>query len=637
VWDIIYKRALIESQHLICIFTFWLSLFCFNPSVFGQIFTPPAVKIKSGIYNLPTSPNVLIYYDKTKKLTYSDAIHLLNAGQFSKYANENVPSKYKRGLYNNWIYFRVENVDSIPLIFHIKGNLNQDSIFISSSGKLLKTDKISLNPTKDNHEILTVSFTNIYFLTLEAGQTIEILIKNYEYGYGVGNNIPKISDTKVYEAKYYAEHNNKIFLYTSGVFVIITIILIFGFQWIFSRDKLYFWYCLYALSCLFVLWRNLEDIQPMLYWSQYYISWNDSKVFHSVAVFFTYMVFCGVFLEFNPPFLKTMVKILALFCAIAVITEIVFIYIDFDHYLRWLFYRFVRYFLTFLGLISIVLSFKSTHPLAKFIITGGSLMALAEIISMIMPVRFSSSISLLGVYADFVLFSVALGIRSKLIENEKMKLTLENLRLEAEKENAASLLKSRIARDIHDEIGLGLTSANYLLYNILNVKAPEVEKEIHRVIELNSQMVSQMHDIIWSMDASKDNVIEFCADLKAIFKEFLSDHHIQGIFNHTKETTDVKINGFMRRNILMCMKEGLNNAIKHGKPTIIDVNLNWTKVNLTLHIKDNGVGFNNKITSNPTHGNGIKNIHKRVKDCGGKVSFYNAEGANIFIEIPLMA
>ena len=69
----------------------------------------------------------------------------------------------------------------------------------------------------------------------------------------------------------------------------------------------------------------------------------------------------------------------------------------------------------------------------------------------------------------------------------------------------------------------------------------------------------------------------------------------------------------------------------------IEINLFWTKANLTLHIKDNGVGFNNKITSNPTHGNGIKNIHKRVKDCGGKVSFYNAEGANIFIEIPLMA
>lgn len=70
----------------------------------------------------------------------------------------------------------------------------------------------------------------------------------------------------------------------------------------------------------------------------------------------------------------------------------------------------------------------------------------------------------------------------------------------------------------------------------------------------------------------------------------------------------------------MCMKEALNNAVKHVNPTIIDVNLNWTKVNLTLHIKDNEVGFNNKLTSNPTLGNGIKNIHKRVRDCGGKVS-----------------
>ncbi len=637
VLRILGQNKSILNQNANYILALFGLLFWLNLSVSAQKSFIPNVKVKSGVYNLSATQNALIYYDKTKTITLPEAIKRLEADQFSIYTKDEVPGKYSRGLYNNWIYFRVENTDSISLNLIFRSDITYDSIFIKRNGKFTYKKVSNKSPAKDDKNILTTGFRNTFFLDIDQGKTIEFLIKDYDYAYGIGNNIPKISDTRVFESRYYAEHNNKIFLYTSGVFVIVTIILIFGFQWVFSRDKLYLWYCLYALSCLFVLWRNLEDIQPMLYWTQYYITWNDSKVFHSVAVFFTYMVFCGVFLEFNPPSLKTMVKILALFCAFAVITEIILICIDYDCYIRWLFYRFVRYFLTLLGLISIVLSFKSKHPLAKFIIAGGSLMALAEIISMIMPVRFSSSISLLGVYADFVLFSVALGIKSKLIENEKMKLTLENLRLQAEKESAASLLKSRIAKDIHDEIGLGLTSANYLLYNVLNPNYNhEIKKDVNRVIDLNTNMVNQMHDIIWSMDETKDNILEFCSDIKAIFNEFKQDHNLQGKFNETFENTDLKINGFIRRNILMCMKEGLNNAIKHGGPNKIDVDLSWSKSNLNLHIKDNGVGFNEKVPVNPTEGNGIKNIQKRVNDCGGKVSFYNDGGANIVIEIPLM-
>ncbi len=149
-------------------------------------------------------------------------------------------------------------------------------------------------------------------------------------------------------------------------------------------------------------------------------------------------------------------------------------------------------------------------------------------------------------------------------------------------------------------------------------------------------MVSQMHDIIWSMDESKDNILEFCTDLKVIFKEFQCDHQLDGTFGYTAENLEIKINGFLRRNLLMCFKECLNNAIKHGKPTMIDVNMNWTRVKLKLHIKDNGVGYNEMLTNNPMEGNGIKNIQKRVKDCSGKVSLYNDGGANVLIEIPLV-
>ncbi|MBK9582863.1 MAG: hypothetical protein IPO48_13425 [Saprospiraceae bacterium] len=175
------------------------------------------------------------------------------------------------------------------------------------------------------------------------------------------------------------------------------------------------------------------------------------------------------FLEYNPPSLKRMIKILTWFCIIAVIVESFSIIVVVDLHTRWIFYKFVRLFLTIIGLVSLFLAFKSTHPLAKYILAGGSLMASAEIISMLFHPSLSSTISLIGVFADFIIFSIALSIRSKTIEIENVNLILQNVKLQDERNTASSQLKSRIANDIHDELGLGLTSANYLLYNILNV------------------------------------------------------------------------------------------------------------------------------------------------------------------------
>ncbi|MBK9582862.1 MAG: hypothetical protein IPO48_13420 [Saprospiraceae bacterium] len=163
------------------------------------------------------------------------------------------------------------------------------------NNKLIKKDYISSLPQKDPYGILNIGFVNIYYISILPGQKLDILIKNYDYSYGKGINIPKVSDTKVFEAKYYIENNSEILFNTSGVFVILTILLMFGFQWVFSRDIIYLWYCLYALSSFIVLWRNLEYLQPTLYSTYNYLSWTDSKVYHSVAVFFTYMVFCAIF------------------------------------------------------------------------------------------------------------------------------------------------------------------------------------------------------------------------------------------------------------------------------------------------------------------------------------------------------
>ncbi|MBK7635237.1 MAG: hypothetical protein IPJ13_13855 [Saprospiraceae bacterium] len=164
----------------------------------------------------------------------------------------------------------------------------------------------------------------------------------------------------------------------------------------FSKENVYLWYSLYAFASLFVIWRNLEDLQPHLYSTYQFISWNDSKVFHSMAVFYTYIVFCATFLDYIQPLLKKVIRILTWICILFALTEVVFILMDGDLYLRWIFYKVVRMVLTVFGILALVIAVRSKHPLMKYIVAGGILMALAEIISMFFGGQWSSSISLMG-------------------------------------------------------------------------------------------------------------------------------------------------------------------------------------------------------------------------------------------------
>ena len=90
---------------------------------------------------------------------------------------------------------------------------------------------------------------------------------------------------------------------------------------------------------------------------------------------------------------------------------------------------------------------------------------------------------------------------------------------------------------------------------MLNLNSsPEIKYELNRVLGLNKSMVDQMHEIVWSMDETKDDINNFCLDLKTIFNKFKNDHNLQGQFIYSGNYNNLKINGFIRRNIMMCFK-----------------------------------------------------------------------------------
>ncbi len=83
-------------------------------------------------------------------------------------------------------------------------------------------------------------------------------------------------------------------------------------------------------------------------------------------------------------------------------------------------------------------------------------------------------------------------------------------------------------------------------------------------------------------------------------------------------------------------QEAVTNAIRHGKATRIDIQLFEKDQYLHLTVTDNGVGFKTQRLVKEPHGQGVHNIHERIKLLNGifKLTSTPGKGTKLKVSIP---
>ena len=80
-------------------------------------------------------------------------------------------------------------------------------------------------------------------------------------------------------------------------------------------------------------------------------------------------------------------------------------------------------------------------------------------------------------------------------------------------------------------------------------------------------------------------------------------------------------------------QELVNNALKHARASVINIQLKLINNDLTLQVSDNGIGFDLAETNKPDRGIGIKNIESRISVIKGKIKFDVQKGKGSSFEI----
>lgn len=209
-------------------------------------------------------------------------------------------------------------------------------------------------------------------------------------------------------------------------------------------------------------------------------------------------------------------------------------------------------------------------------------------------------------------------------------------RKRVEQERAIEEERSRISRDLHDELGSKLTQISMLATTGPSMKMTleSAADRLRVVAEKSRSMIVALDGVVWAVNPKNNTLYSLGSYLAAYTEEFLGRTGITCRVDAPSSYPERPIPAEVRNNVLLAVKEAINNAVRHAQPTRITLKLSVSGALFQIEIQDNGCGFN---AGRLSQGNGLLNLHQRMKELGGgcEIVSHIGKGTTVRLSVPL--
>jgi signal transduction histidine kinase len=192
--------------------------------------------------------------------------------------------------------------------------------------------------------------------------------------------------------------------------------------------------------------------------------------------------------------------------------------------------------------------------------------------------------------------------------------------------------RARIARDIHDEVGAGLTQL-VLLGEVNQTELPgdsPARRKFDQVSERARDLLRAMNEVVWVVNSQRDTLRDFASYVSKYAQTFLQATAIRCRLDVDEKISALPFDLAVRRNLFLAVKEALHNAVKHSQATELFLHIHYRAPGVDVVIEDNGKGFD--LAAADAQGNGLSNIKQRIESVGGACRVSSQPGAGCRIE-----
>lgn len=199
---------------------------------------------------------------------------------------------------------------------------------------------------------------------------------------------------------------------------------------------------------------------------------------------------------------------------------------------------------------------------------------------------------------------------------------------------ARERMRLRIASDLHDDVGSGLTQISFYSELARRENGSEGAEWNERIGTVARSLVDRMQDIVWAIKPEEESWRGLELRMKDFATSLLAPHGIDFTMEG-KASHDLKVLApDVRQNLLLMFKEIVHNAVRHASCSQIDVRWQLTRDSLHLSVCDDGTGFDPQTVK---RGNGLDNLKRRADEIQAALSVDSQPGSFtcIAIDAPL--
>ena len=214
---------------------------------------------------------------------------------------------------------------------------------------------------------------------------------------------------------------------------------------------------------------------------------------------------------------------------------------------------------------------------------------------------------------------------------------LARLSMQSKSRDLLQRERSRIARDIHDELGAGLTQM-LLLGEVARQEAfssATSQMGIERLCGKARGLSATVDEIVWAINSRHDQLQDFARHVCKYAQSFFANTAIRCRLDVASEIPPLPFDLPVRRSLFLAVKEVLNNAAKHSGANELFLRIHIQEESVVVSVEDNGKGFDPAQASNER--NGFTNLKQRMTEIDGTCEVVSkpGEGCRVTLKVPL--
>ena len=243
----------------------------------------------------------------------------------------------------------------------------------------------------------------------------------------------------------------------------------------------------------------------------------------------------------------------------------------------------------------------------------------------------------------FRVLTVAAAVLSVVIAVRRIGLRRLRRKLEfAERQRAVERDRARIAKDIHDDLGAGLTHISLLSELARRDSVENIHNHVSQISEMSRELTLSMDEIVWAVDPHNDSLDSLVTYVTKFAQEYLGVAGVRCRLDLPAELPGHPLPAEVRHNLFLAIKETLNNVVKHSRASEVWLRLSLEPQAFTVSIEDNGCGIESSEKSGDasrtgriSSGRGLENLRKRLEAIGGQCIITSEPGRGTRVQLKI--